>query len=55
MLGFEPLSSASEPCCPTHCAMGTIGISDKRQWNHKSILHDRFEPEPTAWEYFVLT
>ena len=22
MVGFEPLLGASEPCCPTHCAMG---------------------------------
>ena len=25
MLGFEPQPSASETCCPTLCAMGTIG------------------------------
>ena len=30
-LGFEPAPSPSERCCPTHCAMGTIGISDKGQ------------------------
>ena len=30
-LEFEPASSASKPCCPTHSAMGTIRISDKCQ------------------------
>ena len=30
-----------KPCCLTHCAMVTIGISDKCQWNHKNIWHDR--------------
>ena len=28
MLGFEPVPTTSEPCCPTHCAMGTIGNCD---------------------------
>ena len=27
-LGFEPIANALEPCCPTHWAMGAIGISD---------------------------
>ena len=30
-LGFEPVPTASKPCCRTHCAMGTIRISDKSQ------------------------
>ena len=38
---FEPVPSDSEPCFPTHCAMGTIGFSEKYQWNHKNIWHDR--------------
>ena len=25
-LGFETMPTASKPCCPTHCAMGTIGM-----------------------------
>ena len=29
MLGFEPVPRASDPCCPTHCAVGTLGISVK--------------------------
>ena len=29
MLGFEPIPSSSEPCCPTHCSMGTVRISEK--------------------------
>ena len=33
--------SASESCYPAHCAMATVGISDKFQWNHKEIWHDR--------------
>ena len=40
-MGFEPVPTASKPCCPTHCAMGTLGISDKCQGNHKNIWHDR--------------
>ena len=31
MLGFEAKPSASEPCYPTHWAMGTIGTSGKYQ------------------------
>ena len=31
MLGFETVPAASDPCCPAHCAMGTIGSSDKWQ------------------------
>ena len=31
MLGFEPVPNASEPCCPPHCAMGSIGSSDDCQ------------------------
>ena len=31
MLRFEPVSRASQPCCPTHCAMGTIEIADHCQ------------------------
>ena len=41
MVRFEHESSGSEPCCSTHCAMGTIGVSEKRQKNHKDISHDR--------------
>ena len=40
-LGFESIPSASEPCCPTNCAMGTIGVSDKCQWNRKNLWPDR--------------
>ena len=29
MLELEPVSSVSEPCCLTPCAMGPIGISDE--------------------------
>ena len=28
MFRFQPVPSASEPCCPAHCAMGIIAISD---------------------------
>ena len=31
MLRFELVPSASQPCCPIHCPMGTIGNSDKCQ------------------------
>ena len=37
----EPAPTASEPCCPIHCAMGTIEISDKCQWNHKKLRPDK--------------
>ena len=40
MLEVEPLPSASEPCCPTHYALGTIGISDNCQWNHENTWPD---------------
>ena len=82
-MGFEPVPTASKPCCPTQCVMGTVGmqfltnvseilkifgttgtrtrtyrfrtmlsyplchgnhwnaISNKCQWNHKHIWHDR--------------
>ena len=33
--------TVSEPCCPTHYAMGTIGNFDKCQWNLKIMWHDR--------------
>ena len=29
MLEFEPAPTASEPCCPTHYALGPIGNSEK--------------------------
>ena len=55
-LGFEPVSSASKPCCPTHCATGTIGISDKCQWNHKNKWHDRdSDPDLLLENHVVLT
>ena len=41
MLRFEPVPSASEPCCPTHCGMVTIVISDKCQSDHKNIWPNR--------------
>ena len=50
-MGFETVPTASEPSCPTHCAMGTIGISDKGQWLFWKIWHDRFEPGPTVWKF----
>ena len=31
MLRFEPVPTASEPCCLTLCAMGTIENSHKCQ------------------------
>ena len=37
----NPYLPTSETCCPTHCPMGTIGISDKCQSNHKNIWHNR--------------
>ena len=40
MLRFVPIPSALEHCCATHCAKGTIGDSDKCQWNFKNIWHD---------------
>ena len=30
-LGLEPVPTASEPCCFTHCAIGTMGTSNKCQ------------------------
>ena len=37
MLGFEPVPSASEHCCPNQFAIETIEFSDKCQWNHKNV------------------
>ena len=34
MLGFVPVPRVLEPRCPTRRVMGTIGVSDKCQWNH---------------------
>ena len=36
-MGLEAVSSASESCCPTHYAKGTLGISEKCQRNHENI------------------
>ena len=41
MLGFESAPNAPEPRCTTHCAMGTIGNSDKCQWNYKDLCDDK--------------
>ena len=41
MLGFEPLPSPSQPCCPTHCPMGSNEISDKCQSNYKNMWPNR--------------
>ena len=38
---MQLVSSASEPCYSTHCTLGTIGISDKCQWNHKNFRADK--------------
>ena len=62
MLKFEPVPAASEPSCPTHCAMGTIGNSDKCLGNiqisgateirTQSYCLRSFCPYPTA-EFFL--
>ena len=56
MLRFALALNASVPCCPNLCVMGTIGISDKCQWNHKKYMaRQRCEPGTTAWELFIRT
>ena len=40
MLGFDPITSASEPCCPTHYSIGTIQILSKINEIKKYIWHD---------------
>ena len=39
----------------THCARGTIATPDNSQWNKKNMAQQKFEPEPIAWEIYVLT
>ena len=47
MLEFESILSASESCCPTHSAMGTIVMPDNCQRNHKKYMAGKiFEPGP---------
>ena len=47
MVGFEPLSSASEPCCPTHCAKGI-------QWNFWQMSVKSYKYFLEILEIFVL-
>ena len=53
MLGFEPVRSASEACCPTQCAMGTIGISDNSQGNYENLWPKRDSNPALLLETFV--
>ena len=53
MLGYKTEANASEPCCSTYCAMGTIGISDKCQLNHKNIWSNRDSNPDLMLEKFL--
>ena len=55
MLGCEPVPSASQHCCPTQCAVGTIGISDKCQLNLENIWHDRDSELDLLFENFLFS
>ena len=48
---LESGPTASKTCYLTHSAVGTIGKSDKHQWNLKKYMkRQRYEPRPTASE-----
>ena len=47
-MGFEHILSASETCCPFHCAMGVSPIVQISAETQKQIKRQRFEPGPAA-------
>ena len=45
MLGFEPMPSATETCCPTHCGKGVsdiLQIQGKHYIWHSRDSHKKF-------------
>ena len=61
MLRFEPVPSASEPCCLTQCAIGTIAITNvseiikmfgTTEIRTRTYCLRNFRPNVTAEIYF---